>query len=118
MNLKNLLEKQQKFDEEHNWPTGGKSIDEFVANLNSDLVGLIGEIGEFSNIVKKIRLDAINLGIDSREKHKSILKEELIDVFIYFMRISMYFDIDIESEYLKKIIKNKKRFKKYELKND
>ena len=30
----------------------------------------------------------------------------------------MYFDIDIESEYLKKVMKNKKRFKKYELKND
>lgn len=118
MNFNELVELQKIFDKDHNWPTGGDTVEEFIENINSDIVGFIGEIGEFSNIIKKIRLDALNLNNDSRKKYEDILREELIDIFIYFMRISTYFNIDIESEYKAKLSRNKCRFKKYERDDD
>jgi NTP pyrophosphatase (non-canonical NTP hydrolase) len=118
MNFKELVNIQQQFDKEHGWNTNSKTIKEFIENINSDIVGLIGEIGEFSNVIKKIRLDALSNNTDSRKKYESILHEELIDIFIYFIRLSTYFNIDIEHEYSIKLYKNINRFKQYENNDD
>ena len=116
MNLHQLIDIQEVFDSKHNWSTKGKSGKELINSLSNDIVGLVGELGEFSNIVKKIALEKENPAVLEAimiEQHPN-LSEELIDTFIYLMRLSSLLNIDIEKEYLLKLEKNRIRFQKYE----
>jgi len=85
-----------------------------LEDLISGTIAITGELGEFANLVKKklrsekyqkIREDEKDVDFDER------LKEELIDVFIYFLKLCAILEIDVEKEYLKKIKKVEKRFK-------
>lgn len=114
MNINELIQLQSKFDEDHGWGVPHLKSKEFIDSLSDDVLGLIGEVGEFANIAKKIKLDLKTLGKDSTDIYLSAMKEECIDIFIYFMRISQHIGVDIEKEYLKKLSINEKRFKKYE----
>ncbi|ELF2482516.1 nucleotide pyrophosphohydrolase, partial [Escherichia coli] len=42
---------------------------------------------------------------------KAELDEELVDTFIYLIKIANQFDVDLESGFMAKLEKNKKRFK-------
>jgi NTP pyrophosphatase (non-canonical NTP hydrolase) len=111
MTLKELMEMQADFDANHEgrfrWgrPVEGDSADV----LEHSLVCLVGEIGEFANILKKVtRGDRPYL--DARND----LAEELTDSFIYIMQIANQMGVDIEQEYLRKLAKNRERFRRYE----
>lgn len=110
--LAELKEAQKMFDMQH---TGAKLpfYVEITENNIQDLehlaVCLAGEIGEFCNILKKT-----TRGDFSWSESKQALSEELADVFIYLIKISNQTGIDLESEVLKKIEKNKNRFRKKE----
>lgn len=101
---------QKEFDQTHKF--GTKS---FYTEINEQNIGelehlavcLSGEFGEFCNIVKKISRGDFTL-----QSAKAELSEELADTFIYLLKISNQLDIDIETEVLKKIDKNKTRFSK------
>jgi NTP pyrophosphatase (non-canonical NTP hydrolase) len=113
VDIEDILNKQIKMDELHGFPVKFKNSIEKYNQLTKDLVGLFGEIGEFSNIVKKIniKLDKPNkyeLDIDEAE---ILLREELIDSFIYFLRISSILDIDVEKEILEKMQMNLDRYR-------
>ncbi|WCB46971.1 hypothetical protein [Nitratidesulfovibrio vulgaris] len=114
MNFKELLDIQKDFDKSHGWASNTDSIDDFLSNLNDDLIGLMGEVGEFANIVKKIKLNYKSLGLDTRSQHNNGLKEEFTDSLIYLIRIATHLNIDIEQEYLKKLNINRERFSDYE----
>lgn len=118
MDLKDLIKKQKEFDKKHNWTLEENNLDNILELVNKDLVGLYGEIGEFSNLIKKINLEMDGGNIDAANKlyveYENKLSEELIDAFIYIIRIATHLDIDITSTYLKKLNYNKERFKKYE----
>lgn len=79
-----------------------------INNLEHLIVCLVGEIGEFSNIVKKLKRGDAYL-----EKEKSNLEEELSDIFIYYIKIVTHLGIDLEDIYFKKLELNKERFKQY-----
>ena len=104
--IKFQLESDKKVGFEGNRP---RNLDDLVANT----ISITGELGEFANLVKKrlrkekqnkVRKDERNLDIEQE------MKEELIDVFIYFLKICSVLEIDIEKEYLKKIEKVRRRF--------
>lgn len=118
MDLKDLIKKQKEFDKKHNWTLEKNNLENILELVNKDLVGLYGEIGEFSNLIKKINLEMDGGNIDTANKlyleYENKLSEELIDAFIYIIRIATHLDIDITSTYLKKLNYNKERFKKYE----
>ncbi|WP_459910944.1 MazG-like family protein [Desulfotomaculum defluvii] len=80
-----------------------------IQALEHLIVCLVGEIGEFSNIVKKVRRGDYPL---SEVKDK--LDEELIDVFIYLIKISNQLNVDIDTGYLNKLKKNKSKFRRYQ----
>lgn len=83
-----------------------KDIDENnIQELEHLAVCLTGEIGEFCNILKKVVRGDFEL-----HEAKELMSEELADCFIYFLKISNQFDVDIEAEFIKKINKNKMRF--------
>jgi len=73
------------------------------------VVCLVGELGEFANTLKKV-----NRGDTSYQDARANLEEELTDVFIYLMQIANQMGINLEDSYLRKLEKNRQRFKSYE----
>ncbi|MFP2505978.1 hypothetical protein [Buttiauxella gaviniae] len=111
MNINDLREIQINQDKKIGFDVTFTSNEDKYEQITKDLVGLFGEIGEFSNIVKKINIqltnNAYNFNIDDAEIH---LREEWVDTFIYLLRISAILGIDIESETLKKMKFNNTRY--------
>jgi NTP pyrophosphatase (non-canonical NTP hydrolase) len=116
MDLAGLSKIQILDDEKRGFPVKFGSDREKHAQLMKDLVGLFGEIGEFSNIVKKIgiHLDRSEYGGPSLAECGDQLREELVDSFIYLIRIAAILDADLEAELLKKIKINKARYEPLE----
>ena len=111
MELTKLIQLQTDFD------LGHGVAKPFFVPISSDnlhdlehlVVCLVGEVGEFANELKKVvRGDA------SYEERQAALAEELADTFIYLIKIAAQTGIDLESEYLKKLEKNRQRFPKLE----
>ncbi len=119
MDINELRSLQETFDKEHGWGLKSNKLSELVDMLHRDLVGLLGEIGEFANILKKITLIKDSYGIPKGNKmfkeSKEQLAEELIDAMIYLFRMATHLKIDIEKEYLIKLDYNKLRYKEYEI---
>lgn len=109
MELAKLIQLQTEFDRGHG------NTKPFFVPISSDnlhelehlVVCLVGEIGEFANELKKVvRGDA------PYEERQAALAEELADTFIYLIKIAAQTGIDLESEYLKKLDRNGRRFPK------
>lgn len=109
MKLKDLQDLQKDFDKSHQMKIDFyEKIDENnLPVLEHLLVCLLGELGEFSNLLKKVVRGDCEL-----HEVKGLLDEELIDVFIYLIKIANQFDVDLENGYLKKLEKNKIKFEK------
>ena len=111
MELTKLIQLQTDFDRGHG------VAKRFFVPISSDnlhdlehlVVCLVGEVGEFANELKKVvRGDA------SYEERQAALAEELADTFIYVIKIAAQTGIDLESEYLKILEKNRQRCPKQE----
>lgn len=107
MELAKLIQLQTEFDREHGVvkpffvPISSGNLHE----LEHLVVCLIGEVGEFANELKKVVR-----GDSPYEESQVRLAEELTDTFIYLVKIAAQTGIDLESEYLKKLEKNRRRF--------
>ncbi|MEM5883018.1 MAG: MazG-like family protein [Candidatus Aenigmatarchaeota archaeon] len=113
MNLKELARFQREFDKRHGWDWSKSSKEEKIKHLQHAAIALAGEVGEFANTVKKI-LREFNFSKEIPKKEYENLKEEITDVFIYFIKIAdQLLELDVEKEYLKKMEKNEKRFAKF-----
>lgn len=109
MQLKDIQELQQSFDKSHQMKLDFyEKIDEKnLPALEHLVVCLLGELGEFSNLLKKVVRGDYEL-----KDVKDSLDEELVDVFIYLIKIANQFDVDLENGYLNKLEKNKVKFEK------
>ncbi|WP_342492175.1 hypothetical protein [Bacillus sp. FSL M7-0003] len=118
MDISKIVALQKEFDENHGWSHNSPTTSEKIDFINKDIIGLVGEIGEFSNLIKKLNL--LNNRFSDEELNENFneflpdLQEELIDAFIYVIRISSHLNMDISKEYLRKYNINKVRFEKYE----
>jgi NTP pyrophosphatase (non-canonical NTP hydrolase) len=106
-----LMQFQRKFDERHAGalPFYSKITSENLGDLEHLVVCLLGELGEFANILKKVRRGDFEL-----KSVKPEMDEELVDVFIYLLKIAVQFDVDLESGYVEKMRKNAERFSGFE----
>lgn len=112
MSLQDFMDLCKKLDEKHGFPVTFEDKSQRYNQVTKDLVGLFGEIGEFSNIIKKINIkiekpDGYELDLPEAEHN---LKEEIADSFIYLIRIANILEIDLTTEINKKIEKNKVRY--------
>lgn len=112
MSLQELMDLCKNLDEKHGFPVIFEDKSKRYNQVTKDLVGLFGEIGEFSNIIKKINIkiektDGYELDLPEAEHN---LKEEIADSFIYLIRIANILEIDLTTEINKKIEKNKVRY--------
>lgn len=117
MEIKRLTQIQKEFDAKHGWTLESNSSKAKLEMINKDLIGLFGEIGEFANLIKKlnIEMEKSENTLDSKfSDAQNGLSEELIDSFIYLLRIATHLDLDIESVYLNKLAVNREKYKKYE----
>ena len=83
--IEEIKDFQKEFDERHGWIDEFDEMDEeFFARLQYAAIALAGEVGEFSNFLKKIlREKKLNGRID--DICIESMKEELVDVFIYLI---------------------------------
>ena len=110
MHLKELVSLQTEFDKRHS------SSEPFFIPITSanprDLehlvVCMLGELGEFSNILKKIVRGDLPY-----EEAEQDLHEELTDVFIYLIKVAGQSGVDLEARFLEKLKKNEIRFAKW-----
>lgn len=72
------------------------------------IVGTIGEVGEFANLVKKMYRD--------NDANLPKIRDEIADVMIYMILNAKFFNIDIVDAIETKLAKNetKRIFKKFE----
>lgn len=110
MTLKELAEIQRRFDEQHGSDFQWDTIitQDNIPMLGFTLLALSGEVGEASNLVKKIWR-----GDSSLCERQTELQEELADIFAYLLKLTYQLDFDLEQAYLEKIRKNYERFSKY-----
>jgi NTP pyrophosphatase (non-canonical NTP hydrolase) len=74
-------------------------------SLENIALCLVGEVGEACNIIKKL-----NRGDAATDEILADLDEEVVDVFIYLLKIAAFRDLDLFDGYLKKREKNEARF--------
>ncbi|AMC35405.1 MazG nucleotide pyrophosphohydrolase domain-containing protein [Janthinobacterium sp. B9-8] len=112
MDLEKIIELQKEFDKQHqgNVPFYVPITSSNVQDLEHLVVCMLGEIGEYANILKKVVRGDLDY-----ETAKPLLSEELTDVFIYLVKISGQTGIDLESNYLEKMKKNSDKFSKWRL---
>ena len=100
MNIEDFIRYQREFDENHssefNWSE--KITQDNIEILQYLLLCMVGEFGETSNLVKKVIRGDYKLN-EIRDE----LSEEIIDMFIYVIKLIYQLDIDIEDIYLKKM---------------
>ena len=114
MEINELMHMQVQLDKAHGFPVDFSNRQEKYDQLTKDLVGLFGEVGEFSNIVKKINIklarpNEYELDVDVAE---ASLRDELIDGLIYILRIGAILDVDLNKAIVEKIEANKARYAK------
>ena len=77
-----------------------------------ELVGLVGEVGEFADLLKKVALSSTRPGYDGPSLHDASpqLRSELADVAIYLFRISKILGGSLEEDILNKMEYNDQRY--------
>lgn len=112
MELSSLVDSQISADRRRGFQVDFDSDPERVAQLEKDLIGLLGEVGEFANVLKKVRLASSHSGYEgpSLEEAAPSLREELADALIYLMRLSVVLGGDLETDLISKMKVNDGRY--------
>lgn len=117
MELKILVERQISADRRRGFPVEFATNEDRHAQLAKDLVGLLGEIGEFANLVKKasLKLDHPSYDGPSLDEASGRLREELADALIYIIRLSAIIGGDLEQDVLATMAHNDNRYRSLEI---
>lgn len=111
MDLKDLMNLQMEFDLNHSsrfdWSI--KITDSNPEILEFLIIGMVGELGELANLIKKIIRGDTNINNEINN-----IEEEISDIFIYLIKMCNQMNINLEESFLKKLDVNKKRFVQYE----
>jgi NTP pyrophosphatase (non-canonical NTP hydrolase) len=112
MELSAIIESQISADRGRGFRTEFENDAERITQLEKDLIGLVGEVGEFANILKKVRLSVTHSDYEgpSLQDAAPRLREELADVFIYLLRLSVLLGGDFESDLVQKMRVNSSRY--------
>lgn len=112
MELATLVEHQIARDRRRGFAVDFTSNADRYAQLSHDLVGLVGEIGEFANLLKKVGLGLTHPGYTgpSLDEASPSLREELADAIIYIFRLSTILGGDLEADLLAKMKVNDERY--------
>ena len=109
--MKDVIERQRSFDAAHGWDWRNLPIDKQIEKLQYCTIALAGELGEVADPLKKFLRKSERGGIDLAdfENVKTKLREELIDIFIYLMKMADVVGIDFEAAYFEKMAANEQK---------
>lgn len=112
MEFNEICKMQIRDDKRRGFPVDFQLEREIHAQLLKDLVGLVGEVGEFSELAKKIglKLDQPQYEGPTLAESRDQLGKELGDILIYVIRLAAILKIDLESTVLSTIHYNKDRY--------
>ncbi|MDI4658006.1 hypothetical protein [Xanthobacter autotrophicus] len=112
MELSAMVRRQIEADVRRGFPVEFQTEVERHDQLMRDLVGLMGEVGEFANLLKKVGLGLTTAGYVGPSFHNATpqLREELADVAIYIFRLSTVVGGNIEEDILEKMKYNDERY--------
>ena len=115
MEIQDLIERQREFDERHGWSTSYTDPSQQLNALAKDVIGLFGESGEIANVLKKIQLHQNQEELEHVfAQHREAMKEEVVDTLIYLIRIASHLDMDVTTEYMKKLSSNEEKYRWFE----
>ena len=114
--LSEMIALQREFDARHGWKPEPNSDEERITMMGRELIGLVGEVGEFANIVKKLQLldrfpDEISKELADKCPE---LADELVDLLIYAVRLAALVGVDLDKAYRKKLLFNEKKYRHFE----
>ncbi|HEY8263238.1 MAG TPA: hypothetical protein VIG26_02660 [Methyloceanibacter sp.] len=110
--LASLIRQQIDADRAHGFPVDFVDDAARCSQISKDLVGLLGELGEFANLIKKVELTTTRPGYVSAdlavaEPH---LRQELADVQIYLLRLAHLLRTDLGKAVIEKMQSNDDRY--------
>ena len=108
MDLKKIIEEQHEFSSSHFGTWVPETKEQQIEKLKFGTIALTGEVGEFANVLKKVLREPAKF--DEKLAH---MREEIADIFIYIMLLSVTLKMDLEAECKKKLEFNKERFKDF-----
>ena len=116
MELSELIARQIAADERRGFSVRLQSEAERHDQLARDLVGLLGEIGEFANQLKKVGLGLKHPRYEGPRLEDAAphLREELADTAIYLFRLSTILGGNLEQDILSKMDVNDERYRNLE----
>lgn len=116
MELSALIEQQIDRDRRRGFKIDFEDNAAREQQVMHDLVGLLGEIGEFANALKKVTLARTTPGYEGQTLAQATahLREELADAAIYIFRLSRLLGGDLEADILEKISRNDERYRQLE----
>lgn len=116
MELSALISEQIKRDRRRGFAVDFETDAAREDQLMRDLVGLFGEVGEFSNLLKKVVLARTTSGYSgpTLEEAAVELREELADATIYIFRLATILGGNLEQDILAKIKRNDERYRDLE----
>jgi len=109
-----IFEFQKAFDAKRGWDwSHPKDKKEQMQFLQHGTIALAGEVGEFANTLKKAMRHYESTGeLPSKEVYEN-LNEEIVDVFIYVVKLSIALGLNLSDGYYDKMKVNDKKFAKY-----
>ena len=112
MELSEIVRRQTEADERRGFPVKFTTDRAREEQLTRDVVGLMGEVGEFANLLKKVSLTLNTKGYvgPSLSEASQDLREELADAAIYIIRLSAILNGNLEHDILDKMKKNDERY--------
>ena len=116
MDLSTIVQKQIEADERRGFTVKFSSNTAAEEQLTRDTVGLMGEVGEFANLLKKVSLSLRTEGYvgPSLNEASQELREELADAAIYIIRLSAILGGNLEDDILAKMEVNDARYRDLE----
>ncbi len=110
--LASLARRQIDADRMHGFPVDFTDDAARCGQISRDLVGLMGEIGEFANLVKKVELTIARPGYAGADLSAAEpkLRLELADVQIYLLRLAHLIRADLAGAVLEKMQLNDERY--------
>ena len=116
LELSALVKIQISADQRRGFQVDFDSDADRVRQMEKDIVGLIGEVGEFSNVLKKVILAISHARYEgpSLAEVAPNMREELADTMIYLIRLSAVLGGDLETDLIHKMRVNDERYRSLE----
>lgn len=114
MELSELIERQLSSDRRRGFLVDFATDADRLRQVEEDLIGLFGEVGEFANFIKKVRLskDHADYPGPHLDEVSHPLRIELADAVIYIFRLSAMLGGNLEEDILAKMDLNDVRYGK------